>query len=106
VRFVCDVSADLGFRVLLALNPVTKTEVKISPAFTWTTNEELEIFAQNFELFCQVSWRFGRLDPSKINSSAWPTSSIMNALLAGEEAPPPVPPPDHVERDEVSTDTP
>jgi len=85
VRFVCDVAGDGVGRVLLALNPVTKTEVKISPPFEWVTLEELETFARNFELYCSVSWQFGKLDPSKVNPSAWPKRSVMDALFAGDD---------------------
>lgn len=99
MRFVCDVSGPGTGHVLLALNPVTKTEVKISPPFEWSTIEELEIFARNFELYCNVSWQFGKLDPSKVNASAWPRKSVMDSLVAAEA--PPAPPKDRVERDVI-----
>jgi hypothetical protein len=105
VRFVCDVGYENPPVVLLALNPVTKTEVKISPPFQWDSMEELEIFARNFELYCQVSWQFGRLDPSKINASSWPKKSVMDALLANEVSSP-SPPSDRVARDEAPTESP
>jgi len=72
VRFVCDVSAELGTRVMFALNPVTKTEIRLSPPFSWTEKEDLDMFVQNFELYCQVTWHFGRLDPTEVNVSRWP----------------------------------
>lgn len=102
MRFVCDVSEDNGNLVILALNPVTKTEVKISPPFRWEASEELEIFARNFDLYCNVSWQFGKLDPSKVNPSAWPRRSVIDALKFGEALPPPPSPPDRGERDAVT----
>lgn len=95
MRFVCDVASDGVGHVLLALNPVTKTEVKIFPSFEWTTLEELETFARNFELYCQVSWQFGKLDPSKVNASAWPKKSVVDTLFTSEAVP------DRAERDAV-----
>lgn len=99
MRFVCDVSGSGTGHVLLALNPVTKTEVKISPPFEWVTLEELETFARNFELYCSVSWQFGKLDPSKVNPSAWPKRSVMDALFAGDDL---APRKERKERDELN----
>lgn len=97
MKFVCDVTGDGVGRVLLSLNPVTNTEVKISPAFEWTTLDELNIFARNFSLYCQVSWQFGKLDPSKVNPSSWPKKSVTDALFVNEDPAPP----DRVERDTI-----
>lgn len=103
MRFVCGVSGEGRGAVFIALNPVTKTEVKISPPFEWETIEELEVFARNFELYCNVSWQFGKLDPSKVNASAWPRRSVMDTLIAtGLPPAPPAPPKDHVERDVIA----
>lgn len=78
MKFVCDSSTGHGTTVLLALNPVTRTEVKLNPPFPWESHEQLHAFARRFETYCAAAWEFARLDPSEINVSTWP-----NHLPAG-----------------------
>ncbi len=72
MRFVCDTTDDGEAIVLVALNPVTKDEVKISPPFVWKDWEELNVFCRNFEVYCQVTWHFSHSSPSEIDTSRWP----------------------------------
>jgi len=72
VRFVCDLTPGGGARVFLALNPATRTEVKLTPPFPWGTREQLDVFAEHFERYCEASWAFGRFDPAEVNVSQWP----------------------------------
>ena len=74
MRFVCDTSLDSGMMITIVLNPVTKTEVKLSPPFVWDTMAQLESFVRNFELYCQVTWHFGRVDPTEVDVSRWPAA--------------------------------
>ena len=72
MKFVCDSSVERGMAVLLALNPVTKTEVKLNPPFLWDTREQLDEFARRFETHCISAWEFARLDVNEVNTSTWP----------------------------------
>lgn len=60
--------------VILALNPVTKEEVKISPPFVWRNAEGLRVFCRNFEVYCQVAWHFNRTSPIDVDPSRWPNT--------------------------------
>jgi len=72
VKFVCDSSMERGMAVLLALNPVTKTEVKLNPPFLWDTREQLDEFSRRFESYCEAAWEFAKLDVNEVNVSSWP----------------------------------
>lgn len=84
MKFVCDSSVEHGVAVLLALNPVTKTEVKLTPPFLWETREQLDAFSRRFESYCEASWEFARLDPQEINVSSWPSHQAPGGEPAGD----------------------
>ena len=71
MKFVCDTSEGV-MKITSALNPVTRTEIRLDPPYIWMDMDDLSTFIQNFELYCQVTWHFGRLDPSEVNTSRWP----------------------------------
>lgn len=85
MKFVCDSAAGRGTTVLLALNPVTRTEVKLSPPFPWESHEQLDAFARRFEAYCAAAWEFARLDPNEINVSTWP-NHLPSGASGGEVA--------------------
>jgi hypothetical protein len=71
MKFVCSSSDDV-MKITLILNPVTGTEIKLNPPYVWDSREQLDTFVRNVELYCQVTWHFGRLDPTEVNTSRWP----------------------------------
>jgi len=74
MRFFCNFAIGKGILLTTAINPITKTEVVFTPSLVMESTDQLEVFAANFELYCQVIWHFSRSDPVEIDATRWPTS--------------------------------
>jgi len=48
------------------LNPVTRSIVRIRPAFKVTSEAAWDEMAERFSAYCQAAWEFGRLDPKEV----------------------------------------
>lgn len=74
MRFVCDKTPGASPMITQALNPITGSEIRISPPFSWDSPEQLDVFVSNLELLCRTSRHFGQPDPTDVDASTWPST--------------------------------
>lgn len=81
MRFVCEKTPGNPLMITQALNPITGSAICVSPAFTWETPDQLDMFLANFELLCRMTHHFGQPEPAEVNPATWPSHQSQMAAF-------------------------
>lgn len=71
MQFTCTVKTGCYPSVISVVNPVSGTEVKITPEFTWSSMADLGKFLSHLDRFFYTAWVLGSLDPVELTSAQW-----------------------------------
>jgi hypothetical protein len=62
---------DYKFKTSKLINPVTRSEIILSPPFGYDTDDELRKFMDLVGQYCTLAWRLGVIDVKEIASQSW-----------------------------------